>query len=64
MITEAQKRAQEKYDKANTIGVYLKLNKVSDADVIEQLQKVDNRQGYIKELIREDMKRDRAMQGK
>lgn len=57
-VSDAQLRAQAKYDKENTIGIYLKLNKVTDADVIDQLHKVDNRQGYIKELIREDIRRD------
>ena len=55
-MTEAQKRAREKYDKANTIMFCLKLNKTTDADVIQRLQEVSNRQGYIKDLVRSDMK--------
>jgi len=46
---------QQKYDKTHTKGVYLKLNKETDRDIIEHLQKQDNKQGYIKKLIREDM---------
>lgn len=57
MTTEAQKRAQAKYDKANTTQIILKLNKKTDADILEKLQGVDNRQGYIKELIRQDLER-------
>ena len=53
--TEAQKRASAKYDKANTTGVYLKLNKETDSDILEHLGKVGNKQGYIKELIRSDI---------
>ena len=57
MTSEAQKRAQAKYDKANTTQIILKLNKKTDADILEKLQGVDNRQGYIKELIRQDLER-------
>ena len=43
------------YDKVNTVGLYIKLNKKTDADIIEALNKCDNKQGFIKELIREDL---------
>ena len=49
-------KAQERYDKENTISVKLKLNKKTDADIITKLEKVGNKQGYIKQLIREDTK--------
>ena len=48
--------AQERYDKENTIQIRLKLNRKTDADIIEKLNSVDNKQGYIKRLIREDAK--------
>lgn len=57
-MTEAQKRAQKKYDEATKDKrrfVYLKLNKETDADIIQKLDEVDNIQGYIKSLIRADM---------
>ena len=50
--TEAQRRAKEKYDAKNTVQVKLKLNSKTDADIIEKLESVDNKQGFIKELIR------------
>ena len=55
MITKAEKRARLKYDSANTIQVHLKLNKKTDADILEKLGTVTNKQGYIKELIRADI---------
>lgn len=55
MATEAQKRATAKYDKAKTKGIYLKLNIVKDSDIIEHLKNTDNVQGYIKNLIKQDM---------
>ena len=33
----------------------LKLHKVNDADIIEKLRSVPNRQGYLKQLIRGDV---------
>ena len=55
--TPAQKKAQTKYDAANTVQIKMKLNKHTDADVLAKLDSVGNRQGYIKELIRRDLKK-------
>jgi hypothetical protein len=54
MATKAQSRASAKYDKTHTKGIYLKLNKETDANIIDYLKEVDNVQGYIKNLIRND----------
>lgn len=56
MISEAQKRAIVKYDKAHTKQIKLKLNLETDRDIIEYLDQLENKQGYIKELIRKDIK--------
>lgn len=53
--SEAKIRAAAKYDKANTKSVFLKLNIKTDADILAYLETVGNKQGYIKELIRNDM---------
>lgn len=57
MTSKAQKKASAKYDAANTTGIYLKLNKKTDADLIAWLNQQQNRQGYLKELIRADMEK-------
>lgn len=58
MVSEAQKKAQVKYDRANTKGLYLKLNLKTDADIIEHLEAIpESKQTYIKDLIRKDIKR-------
>lgn len=57
MTTEARKRATKKYQIANTRQYILKLNKRTDSDVIERLDACENKQGYIKQLIRADMGR-------
>lgn len=54
MTTEAQRRAQEKYDKSHTKSVMFKFNKENDSDILQRLAEVDNKQGYIKSLIRKD----------
>ena len=56
MTTEAQRKASAKYDKENTRSIILKLNKISDADVLTKLDEQPNKQGYIKQLVRADIK--------
>lgn len=59
MTSEAQKRAQRNYDINNKDKfkfINLKLNRDTDADVLEKLASVDSMQGYIKELIRKDLR--------
>ena len=55
---EIQKKAQMKYDAKATKQIKLKLNITSDKDILDKLDQVDNKQGYIKELIRKDMAGD------
>ena len=56
MARESQIRAQAKYDKNNTKQVMLKLNINSDADILAKLSNEKTKQGYIKELVRNDMR--------
>ncbi len=51
------KTPQERYDAAHTVQVKLKLNTTTDADVLAALASADSKQGYIKRLIREDLRR-------
>ena len=53
--SKAQKAASAKYDASHTIQLKLKLNTKTDADILEKLNEVENKQGYIKELIRADL---------
>ena len=48
------------YDRENTRRINLKLNNKTDADIIEWLnakKDTEGIQGYLKRLIREDMKK-------
>jgi hypothetical protein len=49
------KKAKNKWDKAHTSFVGLKLNQNTDADIIGILEACGNKQGYIKSLIRADI---------
>ena len=56
MATEAQKRATLKYDAENTVQIKMKLNRVTDADILELLDRQENKQGFIKQLLRDYIK--------
>lgn len=54
----AKTQAKDRYDKANTRPLKLKLNLKSDADILAKLESEPSMQGYIKRLIREDISRN------
>lgn len=45
-------KAQKKYDQNNCYRVGLKFNRKTDLDIIEELEKVENIQAFIKAAIR------------
>ena len=55
MVRDSQKKASARYDAKNTKSVKLKLNKKTDRDILSWLDQQENKQGYIKGLIRKDM---------
>jgi hypothetical protein len=46
------------FDKENTVKLTIKINKRTDADIIQHLQEIVNKQGYLKQLIRADIARE------
>ena len=51
------------YDRENTRRINLKLNNKTDEDIIEKLEDMKDAggiQGYLKRLIREDIKKETA----
>lgn len=54
--TQAMIRAVAKYNKDNIIQISVKLNRSTDKDIIDHLDQVDSKQGYIKDLIRKDIR--------
>lgn len=52
--------AQQRYDRTHTTRICgLKLNLKTDKDIIDKLRDEWNKQGYIKDLIRKDLKNDK-----
>ena len=58
-ISDAQAIAQRRYDKAHTTGFYMKLNTRTDLDIIKWLHAQKSKQGAIKQLIRQEIERQK-----
>lgn len=56
-----RRKSQDKYNKEKTVQFKMKLNVHTDADIIEKLESVPNKQGYIKDLIRADIEREERL---
>ena len=54
-LTDAQKRAKAKYKSNNVKKILLEFYP-SDMELYEKVQEQPNKQGYIKDLIRKDLK--------
>ena len=48
---------QARYDAKATVRVNLKLNKGTDSDILEWLERQPSKQGAIKKLIRDEIER-------
>lgn len=57
-MSEARNRANAKFNRLHTQMVGIRLHNENDKDIIDFLKTKENKQGYIKELIREDIKRN------
>lgn len=55
MATKAQAKATKKYQEKNTKLLQIRLNYNTDGDILEKLEQVESKAGYIKALIRADM---------
>ena len=51
---------QARYDSKNRKSFAIKLNYNYDLDVIQKLETVKSMNGYIKQLIRDDIEREKA----
>lgn len=57
---EAKENARKyhlQWEKENTKMVNMKLNKRTDADIFAHIARIPNVQGYLKQLIRDDIAR-------
>lgn len=54
-MEESKLDAHARWDKANTTQIRLKLNNHTDAELLDLLDSLSNKQGYIKALIKADI---------
>lgn len=52
-MTNPRSKASNKYNAANVKQIKINLNKKYDADIIAVMESVQNKQGFLKELIRD-----------
>lgn len=55
MSTKSEIKAINKYNKENTKIIPLRLNLKNDMDIVNKLEQVPSKMGYLKDLIRKDM---------
>lgn len=48
--------AKTRWDAENTVQIKLKLNRHTDADILALLDSVENKQGLIKDLLRQHLR--------
>ncbi len=55
---------QDRYHKAHTVSLTIRLMKNTEQDILKKLDSVENKAGYIKSLIRADMEKNGEQQRK
>lgn len=55
-----ESEAHKKWVQENTVHFGFRLQRRTDADILEKLESVPSKQGYIKRLIREDIAREQT----
>jgi serine protease inhibitor len=64
MMTEEEKRrshieAVKKYERKNVTQIKFSFNNETDKEIIAHIKSQKNKQGYIKQLIKEDMRKQK-----
>ena len=52
-----------RYEKENLLRVLVKFNRKTEPELVERVEGKLNRAGYLKELVKEDIQRERDAQG-
>ena len=50
--------AKKRYDAKNLVRYSLVLNRNTDAELIEHMERQESKNGYLKKLIRDDLQRE------
>ena len=59
MVSESQKRSAKKYQENNTKLVSVRVNKKLEPELLEWLESKPSMGGYMLDLVRADMKRNK-----
>ena len=59
MVSESQKRSAEKYQKNNTKLISVRVNKKLEPQLLEWLESKPSMGGYMLDLVRADMERNK-----
>lgn len=62
MASESQRKAIKRYH-LKTVSLLLRFRRDADADVIQKLNDVPNKTGYVRELVRDDICKTQQSQG-
>lgn len=57
--SEAKMRANSKYEKKHIRQILLKFHKTHEAEIIEKLDSVPSKNNYIRQLILQDLEREK-----
>lgn len=52
-----------KYERENLLRVMVKFNRKTEAPLVERMEREDNKAGYIKRLVKEDIRREQEQAG-
>ena len=55
---------QNRYDKEHCVQFKMKYNRTTDAEIIEFLQALPNKQGFLRELLKKEIKRQKRAKKK
>ena len=55
MVSKKRMMSIARYDATHTKRLSLKLNLKTDKDILDKLDSVSSKQGYVKKLIRDDL---------
>ena len=59
MSIAGKERPQEKFDRLNSRRYVIKVMLNTERDILERLEQEPNKAGYIKQLIRQDIAREK-----
>lgn len=51
-------KSNAKYEKENLLRVLVKFNRKTEPDLVERMESQENKAGYLKRLVKDDIERD------